>query len=810
MSNMQGKRKAAEAGRDDHVLVNQHKRSCQQAQSVDGSGGGADVQSGAEDNGSTVTSQVQGSTAYDVIMGHSTIDDNNSVGPIADSNSLHNINSADFSTVDEVTDRMSSSPTTTVPFPDNGDQRIPEAVAYVATSAVSMKDDQANDNSIQAIRKSPPVWAKNRGALCEGTPYFKSHDSGNYHSDKITHGLLLDSVSSARDYIDGTVIITTIGGGKSTDAATGQRTRTVDQTESSENYIFLTNSKEGGYSVVVVVGNKNEKVRPPHPYCVLGEYQVTDIWMEKFPDTNNRKISYWMVRLEKLEVSETSWFVKPGDLSHTFDFGQHACPSLQCHECHEYSKQIYDKGWTCLNHKCSKHFHFMVIIEGQMNWESFTSEQVEYSVDFLRERTDCRDSINHRQALIPKLPTMGDHTNFGTEAEFKQGIVCPVCHCASRRVHWSEWKCEGGDCDFTYKLETRVYPLSEVAKESKAVKRYGKLKYDKDLVTHWDTTIAGYEVQVFTLPDENGDICGTVLVYRATEEICAKSNGPDDLFLTMQDQNIDLKLKRNVVRQPGTRYEKLCSHFASNWGAPYKFGVFVDTTAFADAPEPILRSVSQLTWAQKEAIVATKERFLQDGTRCSAESMSLKSETFNELLSLGYFESSKISYHDDGEKELGPTVATLSLGSPSVMRFRPKTKNRIGTAGSNKKRDKNPVISFPLYHGDICIMHGVDVHKFYDHEVTPRGKLRFAMTSRYIRPETMPTPEAQEKCKAMGVIPEGFENLAYKGIDPSPTAQDTNGAESLIVTFPLSQITLAKLNHNAHNNNTALKTAAYQ
>lgn len=94
--------------------------------------------------------------------------------------------------------------------------------------------------------------------------------------------------------------------------------------------------------------------------------------------------------------------------------------------------------------------------------------------------------------------------------------------------------------------------------------------------------------------------------------------------------------------------------------------------------------------------------------------MSLKSEKFNELLALGYFEGSKISYHDDGEKELGPTVATLSLGSPAVMRFRPKRKTRLGQEGKGKRGEKPSVLSFVLNHGDMVIMHGTDIHREYE------------------------------------------------------------------------------------------------
>lgn len=49
------------------------------------------------------------------------------------------------------------------------------------------------------------------------------------------------------------------------------------------------------------------------------------------------------------------------------------------------------------------------------------------------------------------------------------------------------------------------------------------------------------------------------------------------------------------------------------------------------------------------------------------------------------------------------------------------------------------------------------------HDVIPRGKLRFALTARFVRPETIENPE--ERCKAVenGKVPEGIEAMAYKG-----------------------------------------------
>ena len=64
-----------------------------------------------------------------------------------------------------------------------------------------------------------------------------------------------------------------------------------------------------------------------------------------------------------------------------------------------------------------------------------------------------------------------------------------------------------------------------------------------------------------------------------------------------------------------------------------------------------------------------------------------------------------LQYHDDGEKELGPTVATLSLGGDATMMFRPKAK---------KPTELPAVLCITLRHGDIVVMHGTRIQKLYE------------------------------------------------------------------------------------------------
>ncbi|OTB08901.1 hypothetical protein M426DRAFT_7619 [Hypoxylon sp. CI-4A] len=66
------------------------------------------------------------------------------------------------------------------------------------------------------------------------------------------------------------------------------------------------------------------------------------------------------------------------------------------------------------------------------------------------------------------------------------------------------------------------------------------------------------------------------------------------------------------------------------------------------------------------------------------------------LLLLGYFENSKIGAQ---EKELGPKAASLSLGSPSVVRAEREGKDK-------DRKFRKPILSLLLEHGDIVVMNG--------------------------------------------------------------------------------------------------------
>jgi hypothetical protein len=68
--------------------------------------------------------------------------------------------------------------------------------------------------------------------------------------------------------------------------------------------------------------------------------------------------------------------------------------------------------------------------------------------------------------------------------------------------------------------------------------------------------------------------------------------------------------------------------------------------------------------------------------------------------------------------------------------YRAKKRALPDDLGLESKGTAEPLI-ITLGHGDIVIMHGTDIQKYFEHEVEHKGKLRYALTCRYIDPDSL-------------------------------------------------------------------------
>ncbi|KAI0475883.1 hypothetical protein GGR56DRAFT_440989 [Xylariaceae sp. FL0804] len=622
----------------------------------------------------------------------------------------------------------------------------------------------------------PPAISHVRGALCDSQDNFKSHQGGLHSEDLVAKGLLLDAFPDIRDHFGSQVVIASAGGGRETNPQTGKMERKRD-------YIVgrgeksLARARHCQQPIAVIAGKANPlwAVKPKAYYNMLDFFHVTDMWHELSINESGDACTVFRVRLERIDLHTRSWWSPEGpEDPNMFMPDDHAPNKQTCGTCLKEFKGIYSEGWTCLNRHCEDFFKTFKSVPG-INLNKLT-----YSQGFLKERTWFPGTAP-MPPLVPALPDSSKVNNgekFGTELEFKRGIICPQCNTCSRRIEWGGWNCENPECGFTHVVPMRQVPISHIERETETAmqRRSGQkaqVHADIKVISEFQ---AEFQVKTFYLPAEQGSedgFVGSVTIFRPHNKTKKKAGSFNDMFLSLQEaaNTGEVDLRRNASRCRGSRMEELTSHFACNIGAPYKYGVVVETMkGFQDAPRVVLESLDKLTQAGKDAVQIATEGANSHQLALNKTSAPDVFCPFNELLTLGYFEGSHISYHDDGEKELGPTVATLSLGSPAIMAFRPKKKARIGNLEEIQQVKKggaqrSAMLSFTVQHGDIVIMHGSQIHRLYEHKVDPAGLLRFALTSRYIRPETIADLARRERALVDGAIPDDWKSRRPQGED---------------------------------------------
>ncbi|KAL7621160.1 hypothetical protein AAE478_008477 [Parahypoxylon ruwenzoriense] len=604
----------------------------------------------------------------------------------------------------------------------------------------------------------PPVWAEGRGALADSLPYFKAHQGGLHTNDLVPFGMLIDREVGIRDHFGSQIIITSVGGGRVCDPKTGKTIIAGDQGYTGKNCKALHSAFKSRHPFIVIAGAGNRlfPVRPSHYYNVLGYFFITHMWSEEIVGANGKIVNCQKIRMQKVDLSTRSWWAPRNASPHEageFVIGKYSCKERRCTACQEKSKEIFTHGWTCLNKDCPEFFQI-----GSMD-----RSLLEYNEDFLAERTAFEKEEEFKFPLLPPLP-VNEGNALGTEKQFKNGIVCPKCFGCSRRIKWEGWYCENDACDFKHAVPMKEIPLGSIAEETAIVRNRQTLDYTRYGVKAYRQSLGGNELTTWFLPGEGdpNSFIGSVTRIRPSEEARGRMGGLNDLYMKLQNE--DIGLKRGGARNTGCRIEELTSHFAANFGAPYKFGVAVKTSSgFKDAPQPVMESVIRITWAGRTAAGITNKLVEDESIPVLEGAIPKDFQPYNEQLILGYFENSKISAHDDGEREVGPNIASLSLGSPAHMRFHPKKKVDTGNPEDRDKRLRQPVLGFVLEHGDMLIMHGSRIQQLYNHAVDPHGKHRFALTCRYIRPETIKDPIQRDLAAVNGEIPEEWASMEYNG-----------------------------------------------
>ncbi|KAH7409811.1 hypothetical protein DE146DRAFT_604110 [Phaeosphaeria sp. MPI-PUGE-AT-0046c] len=596
---------------------------------------------------------------------------------------------------------------------DEGDFNMPQPRPLLSDQQQYLHDlskQLFSNRSLGMVKPAPlgqpEVWADGRQELCETLHYFRSYQSACYSTGGFVRAFMFDKAAHPRDYIDGDVIISRAGGGLEKDKDSGKMKSNSDQKPHTPIAQALKNCMKHLNPLVIITGVDNPYIpaQPPHQYCVLDNFKPTHIWSEK--SDNKILLRY---RFEKLNTKKESWWRSENDQT-VVELGaleppvEHACVS-----CGQTSTQIYLNGWMCLQPHCEAFWR--IINDLSLGSYKISHEPDEasliYDPRFLKQKTPWPND-NTEYPLAFMAPEISSHAIAGedTSQAFWSGMVCPDC------------------VSFAH----------------------------------------GYRINCYSIPGLNGFITHMI----ANKTVLEEPGGPDDMFEELQQTEIGLR--RRAMPNGQLKGESYCRHFSVNYGMPYKFIAATASHSFDGAARPITATRSRLNWAARHLLGSTHNT----------------DEEFNEVLALGYFEAQKINYHDDGEFGLGPTIATLSLGAPGTMRIRMKARPFHGCSSAQVYDASRPlpgcesyeqrlalhpelealkasdpkayrarlkqipkelklrhsgnakdVLKMELGHGDVVVMHGAEVQKYYEHAVEHAGKLRFALTCRYIDPESL-------------------------------------------------------------------------
>jgi alkylated DNA repair dioxygenase AlkB len=633
----------------------------------------------------------------------------------------------------------------------------------------------ANRNSVVAKPSPagrPEVWADGRQELCETLHYFRSYQSACYCTGGFARGFMFDKVAHVRDYIDCNVIISRAGGGLIKHKDSGEMRTGGDQSEDTPIVQGLRNCIKHYNPVVVITGIDNPHIpsQPPHQYCVLDYFKPTNIWVEKSGDS---KILRY--RFEKLNTEKDSWW-RPKDEQDPITLGTLDPPfENSCECCGVKSTQIYLNGWMCLQPSC---IAFWRIIDDHRLGPykvSYEPEEASLTYDprFLKQKTAWPND-QHNYPLGSDGPELSVHSIPGedTSQAYWSGIVCPDCGRCNSRLKWMGWGCLNPSCSFKREPPHTLIPAATLRQPFWPITNSYTMSRDThDPIIDVKVSFAhGYRINRYSIPGLEGFITHMI----ANKTVLKEPGGPDAMFEELQRTDIDLQ--RRAMPNGQLKGESYCRQFTVNYGMPYKFIAATASHSFEHAARPINATRSRLNWAAKHLL--SQE---EPGKSTDAIAQDWKPKEFNEVLALGYFESQKINYHDDGEFGLGPTIATLSLGAPGTMRIRMKARHYHGASNAGVYDDARPlpgckqfdaraalqpslealkasdpkayrarlkqipkelglkttgnakdVLRMELGHGDVVVMHGAEVQKYYEHAVEHAGKLRFALTCRYI------------------------------------------------------------------------------
>ncbi|GAA6002137.1 hypothetical protein JCM10207_003093 [Rhodosporidiobolus poonsookiae] len=477
--------------------------------------------------------------------------------------------------------------------------------------------------------------------------------------------------------------------------------------------------------------------------------------------------------------------------------------TVTCSVCEETHKRIYVEPVECYNEKCERFF----LLDGVMPLPAsltYLPSLVSPSI-FSSNETRVPESLIPRtlQSLVGS-PSISDYS-----WQSWRGFGCDRCGRVSSRADWNVLRCTGCGAETSAKgrvlkavqlkrgqltkkkeMKSSLLPSDEFSplapssssttktrpSQSQSAAEQRQLLIDPSFAKKrlFSDYLEGYSIELGP----------GATVYHLWPRTMAGLREADRLFEEYQGDEAGKLFVRNKLSVHKTAGSLLCQQFTFNAGEHYKHTIRAQTYPFP--PDP---ASSASASASKPLSPYETDDKASHAPQCAKEARDLlkgvvqlvvgeqPTTDFNEILSVAYMTGGKMNYHDDGERGLGPYVASISLGADATMSFRPKVKKGKpgkkkkvvsepnaevdepdGASGEGNSRKARACLKMRLMHGDIMIMEGEAMQKLFEHMVEPEPGVRFAATARFVGPDHLiPAPAPKHRTTTYS---SGFEGSA--------------------------------------------------
>lgn len=524
----------------------------------------------------------------------------------------------------------------------------------------------------------PKHFAQRRADFANSTDWFHGMQTGywstnsgdprngqdaNGQEKKYCTGLYIAGCPPVGRYLDSEVIITSINGPDNTDRHIADRKREVGHNLEERVPVGVAVSRDAWKPDASGVRTFPCPI-PERLDCVALEwFLVTHMWPKPVLNEDGVTKTVWMVRLEKIDLSEQSWWSNAAHGSLPYprpeerDFKTKAAKE-DCGTCKQASFRLFKANFVCLNKDCEKWF--------RANGEHAENQpgNIVYNEDFLSERFDRLDAALAPQPLEETYPNLyptfeqfiaknypssqGPEstvmaTNLAARNEaLLAGFSCPQCGLANSRVQYHGWYCRNTDCRDT---EGKVNPFSYHAPPPMVTpalleveRQQTKTKADKPL-----ETLLGYQgardlgSHVAHELDFGGGCRATIFRPKPGSAAAATA---DRLFREVQEEAASgaLGLARRSVSANGGL--NLTNHFVENYGERYNLPFALSDIPLDEAPRVVGDALTTANGVMREY-------FGDDDVECE----------FNEIYIAAYLSRKMgMSFHDDGETGLGSII----------------------------------------------------------------------------------------------------------------------------------------------------------